>query len=78
MKPQDEQRRGELVPFPGVVSGHRDGWRWEPALQPPSRLRRKDLRYDDGQGTLTACGLYLPAKPTHPINKVEKRGESWM
>ncbi len=70
-------RRSEVVPFPGVVSGHRDGWRWEPAMQLPSRWRRKDLRYDDGQGTLTACGFYLPAKPTHSINKVEKRGESW-
>ncbi len=33
--------------------------------------------YDDGQGTLTACGLYLPAKPTHPTDKVDKRGGPW-
>ncbi len=77
MKGREKRPAGELVPFPGVVSGHRDGWRWEPAMQLPSRWRRKDLRYDDGQGTLTACGLYLPAKPTHPTDKVDKRGESW-
>ncbi len=43
---------GELVPFPGVVLGHRDGWRWEPAMQLPSRWRRKDLRYDDAQPSM--------------------------
>jgi hypothetical protein len=45
-------RRGELIPFPGVVSGHRDGWRWEPAMQLPSRWRRKELRYDDAQPSM--------------------------
>ncbi len=43
---------GELVPFPGVVSGHRDGWKWEPAMRLPSRWRRKDLRYDDAQPSM--------------------------
>ncbi len=43
---------GEVVPFPGVVSGYRDGWRWEPAMQLPSRWRRKDLRYDDAQPSM--------------------------
>ncbi len=43
---------GELVPFPGVVSGHRDGWRWEPAMRLTSRWRRKDLRYDDAQPSM--------------------------
>jgi hypothetical protein len=45
---------GELVTFPGVVSGHRDGWRWEPTMRLPSSWRRKDLRYDDRQGRLSA------------------------
>ncbi len=43
---------GELVPFPGVVSGHRDGWRWEPAMRLPSKWRRKELRYDDAQPSM--------------------------
>ncbi len=47
---------GELVPFPGVVSGHRDGWRWEPAMQLPSRWRRKGLRYDDAQPSMLGRG----------------------
>ncbi len=50
------QRRGELVPFPGVVSGHRDGWRWEPAMRLPSRWRRKELRYDDAQPSMLGRG----------------------
>ncbi len=47
---------GELVPFPGVVSGHRDGWRWEPAMRLPSRWRRKELRYDDRQTSMLGKG----------------------
>ncbi|MDP9479496.1 MAG: hypothetical protein M3R38_28145 [Actinomycetota bacterium] len=43
---------GEIVPFPGVVSGHRDGWRWEPAMRLPSRWRRKELKYDDRQPSM--------------------------
>ncbi len=49
-------RRGELVPFPGVVAGHRDGWRWEPAMRLPSRWRRKGLRYDDAQPSMLGRG----------------------
>ena len=47
---------GELVPFPGVVSGHRDGWRWEPTMRLPSRWRRKELRYDDAQPSMLGRG----------------------
>ena len=47
---------GEVVPFPGVISGHRDGWRWEPAIRLPSRWRRKDLRYDDAQPSMLGRG----------------------
>ncbi len=47
---------GELVPFPGVVSGHRDGWRWEPAMRLPSRWRRKELKYDDAQPSMIGRG----------------------
>ncbi len=43
---------GELLPFPGVVSGHRDGWRWEPATRLPSKWRRRELRYDDAQPSM--------------------------
>ncbi len=43
---------GELVPFPGVVSGHRDGWKWEPAMCLPSKWRRKNLRYDAEQPSM--------------------------
>ncbi len=56
MKRQDEQRRGELVPFPGVVSGHRDGWRWEPAMRLPLKWRRKELRYDARQPSMLGKG----------------------
>ncbi len=47
---------GELVPFPGVISGHRDGWRWEPAMRLPSRGRRKELKYDDAQPSMIGRG----------------------
>ncbi len=56
MKRREERPAGEVVPFPGVVSGHRDGWRWEPAMRLPSRWRRKGLRYDDGQSSLLGKG----------------------
>ncbi len=57
MKRREERHAGEVVPFPGVVSGHRDGWRWEPAMRLPSRWRRKELRYDDGQSSLLGKGV---------------------
>ncbi|MDP9457840.1 MAG: hypothetical protein M3Q60_19190 [Actinomycetota bacterium] len=57
MKRQDKQRAGEVVPFPGVTSGHRDGWRWEPATRLPSKWRRKDLRYDDAQPSMLGKGV---------------------
>ncbi|MDP9484533.1 MAG: hypothetical protein M3Q49_01855 [Actinomycetota bacterium] len=47
---------GELVPFPGVVSGHRDGWKWEPAMRLPSRWRHRELRYDDQQPSMWGRG----------------------
>ncbi len=56
MKGREKRRAGELVPFPGVVSGHRDGWRWEPAMRLPSRWRRKELRYDDAQPSMLGRG----------------------
>ncbi len=56
MKRREERPAGELVPFPGGVSGHRDGWRWEPVMRLPSRWRRKDLRYDDAQPSMWGRG----------------------
>ena len=56
MTPRKERPAGELVPFPGVISGHRDGWRWEPAMRLPSRWRRKDLRYDGAQTSMLERG----------------------
>ncbi len=56
MKGENRIRRGEVVPFPGVISGHRDGWRWEPAMRLPSRWRRKDLRYDGQQPSIWERG----------------------
>ncbi len=52
MKRREERPTGELVPFPGVTSGHRDGWRWEPAMRLPSRWRRRELRYGDAQPSM--------------------------
>ncbi len=56
MKRREKRPAGQVVPFPGVVSGHRDGWRWEPAMRLPSRWRRKDLRYDDAQPSMLGKG----------------------
>ncbi len=48
---------GQVVPFPSVVSRHRDGCKWEPAMRLPSRWRRKELRYDDRQPSMLGKGV---------------------
>lgn len=53
---EKRDRRGELVPFPAVISGHRDGWGWEPAMRLPSRWRGKGIRYDDAQPSMWGRG----------------------
>ena len=45
MKDRDKGN-GPRPPSP-VLTGHRDGWPWEPPMRLPTRRRLKDLAYDD-------------------------------